>query len=74
MRKEYQTVTSVEGPLVFVDRIENVGYNEIVEIRLPNNEIRKGQVLETSKGKAIIQVFGPTTGLDVEKIFAGLSN
>src|SRR3989344_7834638 len=67
MMKEYQTVTSIEGPLVFVDKVENVGYNEIVEVKLPNGEKRKGQVLEASKGKAVIQIFGSTTGLDVEK-------
>ncbi len=65
--KEYQTVTNVEGPLVFVDRVENVGYNEIVEVKMPNGEKRKGQVLETSKGKAVIQIFGSTTGLDTDK-------
>ncbi|HZX20672.1 MAG TPA: V-type ATP synthase subunit B [archaeon] len=65
--KEYQTVTNVEGPLVFVDKVGNVGYNEIVEVRLPNGEKRKGQVLDTSKGKAVIQIFGSTTGLDIEK-------
>ncbi len=67
MMKEYQTVTNVEGPLVFVDRVENIGYNEIVEIKLPNGEKRKGQVLETAKGLAVIQIFGSTTGLDIEK-------
>src|SRR3989338_8361569 len=67
MMKEYQTVTNVEGPLVFVDKVENVGYNEIVEVKLPNGEKRKGQVLETSKGKAVIQIFGSTTGLDADK-------
>ncbi len=67
MMKEYQTVTNIEGPLVFVGRVENVGYNEIVEVKLPSGEKRKGQVLETSKGLAVVQVFGPTTGLDIEK-------
>ncbi|MAG18402.1 MAG: V-type ATP synthase subunit B [Candidatus Diapherotrites archaeon] len=67
MMKEYQTVTNVEGPLVFVEKVDNVGYNEIVEIKLPNGEKRKGQVLDTSKGHAVIQIFGSTTGLDVEK-------
>src|SRR3989338_3184103 len=67
MMKEYQTVTSVEGPLVFVDRVENVAYNEIVEVTLPNGQKRKWQVLETQKGKAVIQIFGSTTGLDADK-------
>jgi len=65
--KEYQTVTNIEGPLVFVDRVQNIGYNEIVEIVLPNGEKRKGQVLDTAKGKAVVQVFGVTTGLDIQK-------
>ncbi len=67
MMKEYQTVIGIEGPLVFVDKVEGVGYNEIVEVKLPNGEKRKGQVLETSKGLAVVQIFGPTTGLDIEK-------
>ena len=67
MKKEYQTVTTIEGPLIFVDEVENVGYNEIVEVKLPSGEKRKGQVLETSKGKAVVQIFGPTTGLDIQR-------
>src|SRR3989344_3003950 len=67
MQKEYQTVTTIEGPLIFVDEVENVGYNEIVEVKLPSGEKRKGQVLETSKGKAVVQIFGPTTGLDIQR-------
>ena len=67
MKKEYQTVIAIEGPLIFVDEVENVGYNEIVEVKLPNGEKRKGQVLESSKGKAVVQIFGSTTGLDIQK-------
>mgnify|MGYP001597373075 FL=1 len=66
MLKEFQTVTNVEGPLVFIDRVEAAGYNELVEVILPNGERRKGQVLETSKGIAVVQVFGSTTGLDTQ--------
>lgn len=64
MLKEYQTVRNVEGPLLFVDRVERAAYNELVEIVLPNGERRKGQVLETQKGIAVVQVFGSTTGID----------
>ncbi|MGC8645257.1 MAG: V-type ATP synthase subunit B [Thermoplasmata archaeon] len=62
----YKTVTRIAGPLLFVEKVENVGYNELVEIQLPDGERRTGQVLETAKGIAIVQVFGQTTGLDVE--------
>ncbi len=62
---EYRTVSQIAGPLLFVENVENAGYNEIVEITLPNGEKKSGQVLDTRKGLAIVQVFGPTTGLDV---------
>src|SRR3989338_2078839 len=64
--KEYQTVTDVAGPLVFVDRVEAIGYNELVEVILPNGERRKGQVLDTAKGRAVVQIFGSTTGVDTQ--------
>jgi len=65
--KEYQTVSSVAGPLVFVEGVGSVGYNELVVVTLPDGEKMKGQVLEASKGRAVVQVFGVTAGLDVDK-------
>jgi len=65
MIKEYQTVEQVAGPLLFVKDVPNSAYNELVEIILPNGERVKGQVLDTSKGMAVVQVFGATTGIDV---------
>ncbi len=61
----YKNVTKISGPLLFVEGVGSVGYNELVEIRLQNGERRTGQVLESRKGLAIVQVFGQTTGLDV---------
>ncbi|RLG19646.1 V-type ATP synthase subunit B [Candidatus Micrarchaeota archaeon] len=67
MIKEYQTVTDVAGPLLFVDGVGNVGYDEMVDITLPSGERKRGKVLETSKGVAVIQIFGTTAGLDAKK-------
>jgi len=67
MIREYATVTDVKGPLVFVRHGGEVAYNELVEIRYPSGETRKGQVLETRKELAIVQVFGSTARLDLEK-------
>ncbi len=64
--KEYQTVREVFGPIVFVEGVENAAYNELVQIVFPDGEKRQGQVLETSKGLAAVQVFGNTTGLDTK--------
>ncbi len=63
--KEYQSVSQVAGPLIFVNDVEDAAYNELVEIILPSGERVKGQVLDTSKGLAVVQVFGTTTGIDV---------
>jgi len=67
MLKEYQTINQIAGPLVFVEKISGVGYNEIVEIVLPSGERRKGQVLDVSDKVAVVQVFGPTAGISTDK-------
>jgi len=62
----YRTVADVSGPLLVVENTHNVAYNEVVKIRAPNGEILTGTVLETGHGRAIIQVFEGTSGLDVD--------
>jgi V/A-type H+/Na+-transporting ATPase subunit B len=64
---DYRTIDRVAGPLLFVRDIETAAYGEIVEIRLPSGERRQGQVLDSRKGLAIVQVFGPTMGINVEE-------
>ena len=60
----YRSIKEISGPLLFVEGIDNAGYNEMVSIETPDGQIRSGQVLDTRKGMAVVQVFGPTTGLD----------
>ena len=62
--KEYKTITEIAGPLVAVSDVSGVAYGEIVEIILPSGEKRKGQVLDVSQKIAVIQVFGPTAGIN----------
>ena len=63
---EYTSVTAVEGPLMIVEHIADVAYNEVVKIRTPTGEERTGQVLEVFEQKAVIQVFEGTRGLDTK--------
>ena len=65
--KEYKTVTQIAGPLVFVEGVYDISYGEIVEITLPSGERKKGQVLDSSRGLAVIQVFGTTAGFNVSE-------
>src|SRR6056297_319990 len=65
MIKEYSTITEVNGPLIIVNKIKDVKYDELVEIELSDGEKRRGQVLEVSEDKAIVQMFEGTTGIDI---------
>ncbi len=65
-RTEYQNVTEVSGPLMVVEGVSGVAYDEIAKITLPSGEERLGQVLEASSNEAVIQVFGGTRGLDTD--------
>ncbi|MCU4800462.1 ATP synthase subunit B [Halobacteria archaeon HArc-gm2] len=62
--KEYQTITEISGPLVFVETDEPVGYDEIVEIETGDGQTRRGQVLESASDHVAIQVFEGTEGID----------
>ncbi|MEF8978825.1 MAG: V-type ATP synthase subunit B, partial [Haloarculaceae archaeon] len=64
--KEYQTITEISGPLVFVETDEPIGYDEIVEIETADGEVRRGQVLDTTSDHVAIQTFEGTSGIDRE--------
>lgn len=56
-RIEYRTVLNVEGPLVILDNVKFPKFAEIVNVRLGDGTIRKGQVLEISGKRAVVQVY-----------------
>lgn len=60
----YKSISQISGPLLFVEGVKDAGYNEMVTIETASGEIKAGQVLDTRNGLAIVQVFGPTAGLD----------
>ncbi|MFQ5887325.1 MAG: ATP synthase subunit B [Candidatus Hydrothermarchaeales archaeon] len=62
--KEYTSVTEVAGPLMIVEGVEDVSYGEVVEIKTSSGESRRGQVLEAAEGRAVVQVFEGTRGVD----------
>jgi Archaeal/vacuolar-type H+-ATPase subunit B len=62
--KEYQTITEISGPLVFVETDEPIGYDELVEIETEDGNRRRGQVLDSSSGHVAIQTFEGTSGID----------
>lgn len=67
MHKEYATVSNIVGPLVIVEKIQDVSYGELVEIETADGSLRRGTVLDISTERAVVQVFEGTVGLDVDK-------
>jgi V/A-type H+-transporting ATPase subunit B len=65
MFKEYLTVSSVAGPLVVVEKTENIKYAELAEVEFSDGSIRRGKVLEVSQDSALVQMFEGTAGMDV---------
>src|SRR5439155_1100088 len=64
MPTEYRTITEIAGPLIFVEKTEWVGYGELVEVGLPDDTRKRGQVLDSSKDIVVVQVFEGTAGID----------
>ena len=63
---EYRGFTSVDGPIVIVRRTENIFYLETVCVRDRNGNKRIGRVMDLSEDAAVVQIFGNTTGLDLD--------
>eukprot|EP01091_Cochliopodium_minus_P011011 TRINITY_DN304_c0_g1_i1.p1 TRINITY_DN304_c0_g1~~TRINITY_DN304_c0_g1_i1.p1 ORF type:complete len:486 (+),score=119.69 TRINITY_DN304_c0_g1_i1:64-1521(+) len=65
-RLEYKTVTGVNGPLVILDNVKLPQFAEIVNITLTDGTKRRGQILEVSGKRAVVQVFEGTSGIDAK--------
>ena len=66
MLKEYKTVTEVVGPLMLVEGVEGVNFEELVDIKLHTGEHRRGRVIEINKDRAMVQLFEGSTGINLE--------
>ncbi|HJA36135.1 MAG TPA: V-type ATP synthase subunit B [Firmicutes bacterium] len=65
MIKEYRTIQEVVGPLMLVRDVENVTYDELGEIELPNGEVRRCKVLEINGSNALVQMFENSAGINL---------
>ena len=65
MLKEYHTIKEVVGPLMLVEGVSGVTYNELVDIHQSNGEVRSGKVLEVDGDKAMVQLFESSNGLRI---------
>lgn len=67
MIKEYKTIKEVTGPLMLIDCVDGIKYDEIGEIKLQNGETRLCKVLEVNENKALVQLFENASGINLEE-------
>ena len=65
MIKEYKTIREIASPLMVVEHVDGVTYDELAEIELPSGEKRRCKVLEVEGDKAVVQLFESAQGINL---------
>ena len=65
MIREYKTIQEIASPLMMVKMVDNVTYDELAEVELPDGSIRRGQVLEVNGDTAVVQLFESAAGINM---------
>ncbi len=66
MSVQYIGLEQVTGPLIALENVKGVGYEEVASIRLEDGTERIGRIVELAGDKAILQVFEGTKGLSLK--------
>jgi V/A-type H+-transporting ATPase subunit B len=70
---EYSGASSARGPLLVVEGVEGVAWDEVGEIRLDSGEVRHGIVLDVHRDWAVVEVFEGTAGLRLGEVRVSFS-
>ncbi|MBQ9388501.1 MAG: V-type ATP synthase subunit B [Lachnospiraceae bacterium] len=65
MIKEYKTIREVASPLMVVEGVDGVTYDELGELELPNGQVRRCKVLEVEGDRAVVQLFESAQGINL---------
>ena len=65
MIREYKTIKEIASPLMIVENVEGVTYDELAEIELPNGQTRRCKVLEVEGDRAVVQLFESAQGINL---------
>ena len=63
----YRTITTIAGPLLFVQNVQNVRIGEVVNVIAPDGRRMEAEVLEIDGDTTLVEVYGSTQGLDVDR-------
>ena len=65
MMKEYRTIHEISGPLMIVEQVDGVTYDELAEIELRDGSTRRCKVLEVNGDNAVVQLFESSAGINL---------
>ena len=65
MIREYKTIREICGPLMVVDHVQDVTYDELAEIVLSDGSTRRCKVLEVNGDRAVVQLFEASAGINL---------
>ncbi|MGO9321525.1 MAG: flippase-like domain-containing protein [Solirubrobacteraceae bacterium] len=65
---EYSSTASIRGPLIVIEGVRDIGWNEVAEIRLADGEVRHGVVLDVHLDYAIVEVLEGTAGMRLDGV------
>lgn len=65
MNLKYVGLSEINGPLVMLDKVRNISYDEMAQIKLNDGTQRLARVVEVYEDKAVLQVFEGTKGLSL---------
>lgn len=65
---DYEGARELRGPLVVVEGVAGVGWDEYVLVALDDGQMRHGLVLEIDRDVAIVQIFEGTDGMNREGV------
>jgi len=66
MKIQYSGLTDINGPLVCLEGVDGVAYDEIASLQLADGSKRLGRIVQMEGDKVILQVFEGTSGLSLE--------
>ena len=70
MQKIYETVSEIAGPILIVEGVEGVKYEELVQVQTADGSRKMGKVLQAEKDRAIVQMFESTSELSISSLKA----
>lgn len=63
---DYLGVKEINGSLIVIDGVENVSFEEVVDIRLETGEVRQGRVVQIDGKRIVAQVFEGTRNISLD--------